>query len=266
MSIGWPETFALDLDLLQRLLALYTEEADASIEDASTRLGIGQRKVKGLNSWLKYLGLRDPQTRTLTSLGALLSKVDQHLSNEGTLRVLHYKLVSNQDATVWYETVNHFLADRRDFTRENLGEYFSQMGIGQSTEKHLKSDLGLFVNSYVDEHRRAFQQLGFLRIDQKELIALEVYPIDCLILGFCLFDRAGRGPRASTISISRLLREEGYPGLVFRISEDNLRQRLHELESASFLSVIRIADIDGISYSFEGSPMDFLERYFQGKG
>lgn len=265
MSIGWAQTFALDLDQASKALAVYAEEPGASIQAVSSHLGIGGPKVEGLNSWLKYLGLRNPKTRELTPLGLSFYRMDPDLSDLGTLCVLHYLLVSNPDAMVWYEAVNHFLAERSSFTRGDLRGYFDSTGIGAHSPKQLRMDLGLFISTYTDGHRRAFQPLGFLRSRNEEWVVQPISDVPSLVLAFCLFHRLERGLRESTTSMSRLLQEEGGPGRVFRLSEGDLRQKLTELESAGLLSVVRIADIDGISYAFNGSPLDLLERYFNSR-
>jgi hypothetical protein len=262
MSIGWPQTFALDLDLACKALAVYAEEPNASIQAVSSRLGIGGPKVEGLNAWLKYLGLRDPKARKLTPIGLFFYRADPDLSDLGTLCVLHYLLVSNPDATVWYEAVNYFLADRSSFTRDDLKGYFESTNIGEHSPKQLRSDLGLFISTYTDSDRRAFQPLGFLKVRDEEWVAQPISDVPSLVLGFCLFHRLEQGLRESTTSMLRLLLEEGGPGRVFRLSEEVLRQKLAELESAGLLSVVRIADIDGVSYAFNGSPLDLLEQYF----
>lgn len=263
MSVGWAQTFALDLDQARKALALYANDPGASLQTVSSQLGIGVPKVDGVNAWLKYLGLRDPKTRRLTALGELLYRFDPGLQDVGTLCALHYLLVSNSDAMVWYETVNHFLAQHTSFTRELLQEHFQASGISQRTPKQLKSDIGLFIQTYTDNNRRALQALGFLRL-QGELIVVEGVPaVQPLVLGFCLYHRLEHGFRESTTSISRLLQEEGRPGLVFRIHSDDLRQKLAALESAGYIAVVRMADIDGISYAFHGSALDLLESYFR---
>jgi len=263
MSVGWPQTFSLDLDQAQKALTLYAHEPGASIQTVSSQLGIGGPKVEGLNAWLKYLGLRDPKTRKLTPLGNLLYRRDPSLADRGTHCVLHYHLVSNPEATVWYETVNHFLAQRSSFTRNDLQSYFQESGIGQNSPKQLKSDFRLLINTYADNSRRAFNDLGFFTLQEDAIIVRPIVDVHPFILGYCLFHRLESGLRESTTSIKRLLEEDGRPGLVFRFHEDDLREKLSTLESAGYISVVRIADINGISYAVNEPALDCLEHYFE---
>jgi hypothetical protein len=263
MSVGWPQTFALDLDQVRKALALYAGEPKASVRTVGARLGIGGPKVAGLNSWLKYLGLRDPRAHELTTLGKLLHISDPNLSDLGTLSVLHYVLCSNPDATIWYQTVNHFMLKQSAFTREELAQYFEIKGIGENSAKQLKSDLGLFLSTYTSGDRRALDALGFLRVKSHLIVVETISNLHPLVLGFALFHRLESGLRETTTSMVRLMREEGGPGTIFRLSEDDLRQKLHLLESKGFLSVVRVADIDGISYASGSSALSLLEDYYR---
>ncbi len=262
MSVGWPQTFALDLEQVRKALAIYALDPATSIQTQSSQLGMGVPKVESLNAWLKYLGLRDPRARQLTPLAELLLRRDPSLTDFGTLCVLHYVLVSNPEATVWYEAVNHFLAQHASFTREVLLAHFQAGGIGQHTPKQLKSDLGLLVQTYTDPNRRALQPLGFFRLEGELIVAESVTALPPLVLGYCLFRRLETGFTESTTAIARLLQEDGCPGWVFRLHSGDLRQKLAELESAGYIAVARMADIDGISYAFQGASLQLLEAYF----
>jgi hypothetical protein len=261
MSIGWSETFALDLDLVQKALALNREEPSASNTRAAEVLGIGKPKVRGVNAWMKYLGLRDSHQRTLTPLGELLHQYDTYLTDSGTHCVLHYQLVSNAQAAVWCETVNNFFRERRKFTRQELKEHFISSGISEDS-KHLASDIGIFIRMYTDDHRRALQDLGFLRRDLDSVRVGSVIGVPPLVLGYCLYEFLERGLEESTTSVSRLVEESGRLGRAFSLKEDTLRERLAGLEAEGYITVVRSADIDGISYIYDGKALDILRAYY----
>lgn len=261
MSIGWSETFALDLDLVQKALALNAEEPTVSNTRAAKVLGVGKPKVRGVNSWMKYLGLRNPRERILTPLGELVYENDTYLTDGGTHCVLHYQLVSNADAEVWYETVNRFLGGRRSFTRQGLKEHFIRSGITDDN-KHLISDIGILIRMYTDDHRRALQDLGFLQRDADSIRVGSVREVPPLVLGYCLYEFRERGPQESTTSVTRLMEESGRPGRAFSLDEETLRERLTRLEGEGYVIVVRSADIDGISYTYDGSALDILRVYY----
>lgn len=265
MSIGWPQTFALDLDQVRRALALYAQPSRLGIAQVASGLGLGSPKVEGLNSWLKYLGLRCPRSGQLTPLGQLLWRADPSLRDEATLCVLHYVLVSNPEATVWYEAINHFLPARDSFSAEDLKGHFDQPQFAENSAKQLKSDRGLFLSTYTGTERRALQSLGLLETRGSGYVVQPIQDVPALVLGYCLYDRRGRLNHETTTEIRRLLHEAGSPGIILRMPEVALRRGLAELESAGLVSIARIADIDGVAYISQASPLELLEQYYQSR-
>jgi hypothetical protein len=265
VSIGWPQTFALDLDQVRRALALYTQPSRLSVAQVASELGLGGPKVEGLNSWLKYLGLRDPRSGRLTPLGQLIWKADPSLRDQATLCILHYVLVSNPEATVWYEGINHFLPGRDSFSAEDLKNHFDNPRFAESSVKQLTSDRGLFLSTYTGAERRALQALGLLEANDSRYLVQPIQDIPALVLGYCLYDRRSRHNDETTTEIRRLLHESGSPGIVMRMPEEALRRGLAVLESAGLVSIIRIADIDGVAYVSQASPLQLLEQHYQSR-
>ncbi len=265
MNVGWPRTFGLDLDLTRRALQFFAGYPNAGRRETETQLGIGGQKVQGLNSWLKYLGLRDPHTGRLSSLGQLLWRADPSLTDRATLWVLHYVLVSNPEATVWYEAINHFLPERDSFSPEDLKAYFDQPQFAESSPKQLTSDRGLFLGTYTGKERRAFQALGLLEARGTGYVVRQIQDVPAPVLGYCLYDRRSRHNLETTTEIRRLLHETGSPGITMRIPEEALRRGLAELESLGLVSIARIADIDGVAYVGHASPLEILEQYYRSR-
>ena len=50
-----------------------------------------------------------------------------------------------------------------------------------------------------------------------------------------------------------------------RMPEEALRRGLAVLESAGLVSIIRIADIDGVAYVSQASPLQLLEQHYQSR-
>jgi hypothetical protein len=265
VSIGWPQTFALDLDQVRRALGLYAQPSRLSIAQVASELGLGGPKVESLNSWLKYLGLRDPRSKQLTPLGQLMWQADPSLRDQATLCILHYVLVSNPEATVWYEGINNFLPGRDSFSAEDLKNHFDNPRFTESSVKQLTSDRGLFLSTYTGTERRALQALGLLEARDSRYLVQPIQDIPALVLGYCLYDRRSRHNDETTTEIRRLLHEAGSPGIVMRMPEEALRRGLAVLESAGLVSIIRIADIDGVAYVSQASPLQLLEQHYQSR-
>lgn len=263
MNIGWPRTFGLDLDLIRRALPFYARQPKAGRAEAEAQLGIGGQKVQGLNSWLKYLSLRDSVDGTLTPLGQLILDWDPDLEDRGTLCTLHYVLVSNHEATVWFESINHFLRGRDSFTADDLKTFFEGPDFAGTSLKQMKSDRGLFLSTYAGQDRRALQNLGLLQKTDGGYAIRPVRDVPPLALGYCLYDRRSQYHEETTTDIRRLLHEDGSPGTIFRMPDEVLRRGLAEIESTGLLSVTRIADIDGVAYTGNVAALDLLKRHYQ---
>lgn len=87
-------------------------------------LGIGANMVKALRYWLVATGLTtEPnagrRVQTPTRLGEIIYENDPYFEEMGTLWLLHYQLVkNNEEATSWYYFFNEFRLS--EFTRDDF--------------------------------------------------------------------------------------------------------------------------------------------------
>lgn len=78
-------------------------------------LGIGANMVKSLRYWLQAVGLtKEPKTgkknQSLTPFGNIVHEKDPYTEELGTLYLLHYKLVTDEEmAPSWYYFFNKFV-------------------------------------------------------------------------------------------------------------------------------------------------------------
>lgn len=93
-------------------------------------LGIGSNMVKSLRYWLPAVGLSEsPKGKSaqyLTEFGEIVYKNDPYIEEIGTLWLLHYNLVKQQDvATSWFFFFNHF----------QLSEFSKEEAVSGSAER-----------------------------------------------------------------------------------------------------------------------------------
>ncbi len=260
MSIGFSQTFRLDLDLLSRILSEYVGNPEISPGDLGVRIGIGRRKVDGMNGWLKLLRLRDPQERRLTDLGSLIANQDPRMQDLGTAALLHYLIASNEDADVWFGFFNNFATPFLPFSRNDLQRHFENQGV---TSSRLGSDISNLLKMYVDSDVRALTGLSVLEYRDSEYVRLPAHMVPYEILAFGLFDYLATSHAEPTTSILRLLTEPGRVGKIFGFQEKKLRAGLEEVENAGWITIVHGADIDGISYSYSAAPLDLISAYYE---
>lgn len=87
-------------------------------------LGIGANMVKSLRYWLQAVGLtKEPKTgkknQSLTDFGKLVHENDPYTEELGTLYLLHYKLVTDEEmAPSWYYFFNRFVM--KEFNKDDF--------------------------------------------------------------------------------------------------------------------------------------------------
>jgi len=259
MSIGFSQTFRLDLDLLAGTIEQYIQEADRAPDAVSEALGIGRRKLDGVHGWLKQMRLRDPRGRRLTELAKLIHAADPSLNSRDTHIVLHYLLVSNPGAEVWYGLFNEFISQNDTFTRDDVTAFFEDRGI---TSSHLSSDVGNLLKMYTAEDTRAFVDLHLLEERNGHYLLQPAQDIPPWIFAFCLYEHRERHRPEATTSVERLLVEPERPGKVFGMAARGLRSALKTVEWEGLITIVRSADIDGIAYTYEGEAIDLMRQHY----
>ena len=87
-------------------------------------LGIGANMVKSLRYWLQAVGLtKEPKTgkknQSLTPFGDIVFEKDPYTEELGTLYLLHYKLVTDEEmAPSWYYFFNKFAM--KEFSKDDF--------------------------------------------------------------------------------------------------------------------------------------------------
>lgn len=221
-------------------------------DDATTILGVGKNMVRSIRYWcLAFKVLEDVQEKGgkvreihPTSFGTKLlaeNGWDPYLEDPASLWLLHwYLLKPSCIATTWYFTFAHF--QRAEFSFDSLflplKEYVQQQ-FPKSTiaDSSLQKDISCLIHMYAPLKQRStaiedvldspFATLGLIQqesdgkhfsfhVGYKSNLPAEIIVAACLEFA----DHIGKGER--TISIARLLYEEGSPGLLFKLTESVL--------------------------------------------
>lgn len=259
MSVGFSQTFRLDLDLLAGAIEQYVQDPARSPDSVSETLGIGRRKLDGIHGWLKHFRLRDTRERRLTQLAELMYVADPYLRSRDTHILLHYLLISNPDAEVWYGLFNEFIPQNETFTRADATAYFESGGI---TSTRLGSDVANLLKMYTVEDTRALADLRLVGERDGHYLLQPMQDIPPVLLAFCLYDYRERYGLEATTSFMRLMTEKGRPGKVFGMTEPELRLALKSVEWEGLITIVQSADIDGIAYTYQGDAINFLRQSY----
>jgi len=261
MSIGFSETFPLHRDLLATALRLYTISPCTKDSDVAQALGINLRKLKGVKGWLRALGWRDNQRKTLTDIGVLVSQRDPYLEREGTLCLMHYCLVTVGVADIWFHIVNEFLPWHTEFTAGEIYSFVEEIGLSARSPKHCRSDIRNFLNAHVSPN--ALGELSLLQVSSLGYRVRSVSVLPELILGYAIYDQREEGISTSTSAIDSLIAEQNSVGRIFLLGREQLVSLLNRLQLRGLIRINRIADLDNIAYTFHGNSIDILRMYYE---
>lgn len=268
-----------------------------SEESASTALGVGKNMVKAIRYWsLAYKILQeDPNKNSRaiipTSFGKQLlgsEGWDPYLEDVASLWLLHWSLLKLPcHATTWYYAFNIF--NRQDFTSDDilngLIEYKDREFPGSKINvSSLSKDTTCLLRMYVEQRIKEglredsidspFVELGLIKHygDTKHYamnIGSKPGLIPEIIVAACLEFAASHAEGAKTITISRLLYEEGSPGLCFKIKENLLCEAI-EIISAQFDDIALSETAGLIQFSFNKNPYQLsdmlLNHYYKKRG
>lgn len=262
-----------------------------SRKDALVELGVGKNMVRSVRHWLLTLGLaatlEDPSHLRATALGRnLLSETgwDPYLEDDGTLWLLHYRLVTSQEAaTTWWWSFHR--PQTVTFRREQLVNELmavAEENNWRTTRGTVKRDVDCFVRTYLpvatgrstpeDAYAAPLTALGLIQptLDKDEYILSSGWqpslPDGIFLWGLSLFvDRlpAARGA-ARTVSLAQLLFDDGSPGRVFRMGEEALVDRLSRVADLTLgaWDYDETAGLQQLLVKQELSPAGRLNAYF----
>lgn len=186
--------------------------------DAVAQLGVGKNMVSSIRYWMKSFGLLDD--KGLTSLAHYLFDdefgKDPYIEDIGTLWLLHYQLLKERVASIYYLTFWGFKREKNEFTREQLLTFIRRKCIasGQKNvynENTVKKDIKTLLQMYVapedirsiEDFTALFIDLGLIKRKEEVFSFDEISPsfIPELIILYAMLDMKGDG---HTLSIDMM--------------------------------------------------------------
>jgi hypothetical protein len=256
------ETFPLRYGWLKKAFDAISEtEQDAENksvflnDDAIARLGVGKNMVASMRHWATAVGIirEDISSNRIvtTELGRKIFGavgIDPFLEHPSTLWLIHWQLCGKPDKTTWYWVFNHYTSDTfdRDFLVKGLERLASDRQWTRVAGTTIKRDVECFVRTYVarsssdkwayeDTLESPLAELGLIRpIGKRDGFRLLRGQKSTLGDGVFLYSviqfwkRYSEG--TSTISFEALAYEPGSPGRVFLLDENDLADRLVDIE------------------------------------
>ncbi|MCC6363049.1 MAG: DUF4007 family protein [Bryobacterales bacterium] len=298
LSFSGHETFVFRHSWLKKAVDAVTADGEVfTREDAIVTLGVGRNMVRSIRHWGLATGIltEEPKSRgtrlAVTEFGNLImgaSGFDPYMEDPSTLWALHWNILrQEQRCTTWHYVFNSFPSS--EFTRGALTQFVvDEAGRSDAdglAESSIRRDVEVFLRTYVgsSDTRRAglgedafdcpLSELGLiearqgsdlyqLQRSQKSTLADHVF-----LYALCDFWN-GISQAQQTLAFSEIAYRKGSPGIVFRLDENSIGDRLERLdeltkgkltytETAGLRQVYKHADID---------LRELLEQYYATAG
>lgn len=146
---------------------------DFNSPDAVVRLGVGKNMVAAIRYWMKCFGLT--KDGKLNNLAHYIfdneNGKDPFMEDLGTLWLLHFLLVSTQEATLYNLFFTRFQRERKQFTKEQLRDFVYRQMKETSKEKAFNAntvgkDINVLLQNYVlPKSDSSFEDFSCLLID-----------------------------------------------------------------------------------------------------
>lgn len=216
-------------------------------DDAVVALGVGKNMVNSIRYWLKAFDLVDENEQPNSFAHAIFGSngKDPYLEHEGTVWLLHYRLVTAGNASIYSLFFNEFRKERIEFTKEQLLGFLKRKCDEHRlnvSENSLNADIDVFLKTYlrpkkktqhieddfsgvlidfdlVQEFDKSGEQVWY-RVESKDR---ETIPVE-IILYSILDQESGN----ASISLRKLLNGDNSVGLAYALNESGL---MHTIEA-----------------------------------
>jgi hypothetical protein len=265
--------------------------------DALVELGVGKNMVFSIRHWMEVFGLAEPTGDQGQGRAILLGRTDladrllsedgwdPYLEDDGTLWLLHRKLVTAREkATTWWWAFNRpstATVRRHGLTGEILAA--AEANAWRTSKNTVKRDVDCFIRTYLaTTSGRASQEdaiscplcaLGLLQptTDRDEFLMSYGWqpslPDATFRWGLAEYLQKAvhaSGAEGGTVSLDRLLYDDGAPGRVFRLCEEALIARLAGLSDATHGAWVydETVGLRQLVVHRRVPAMDWLEQYY----
>jgi len=255
------ETFPLRYGWLKKAFdAVFEREGDPDSkvvftrDDAIARFGVGKNMVMSMRHWATASGMiadgGGSNSLATTPLGRMLfgpNGLDPYLEHPSSLWMIHWNLAGHPEKTTWYWSFCNFSG--ATFERERLVKAIEKVAKDRNWPRvsatTVRRDVECFLRTYVarppaanaspeDTLESPLAELGLIKaIGKRDGFRFMRGPKSTLGEGvflYALIDFWKNYTNAQTLSFEAIAHEPGSPGRVFLLDENDVADRLLDLE------------------------------------
>ncbi len=144
----------------------FTSERNSFKEnDAVVKLGVGKNMVSSIQFWMNAFGIYEEDE--ISEFGNNIFNndgFDAFLEDEGSLWLLHYKLLSKNYSSIYKLAFINFRKTRisSEFTSKQLEDFISKLLISEGvnfSQKSIENDVKVFIRNYVSLYKKGAKSL-----------------------------------------------------------------------------------------------------------
>ena len=144
----------------------FTSERNSFKEnDAVVKLGVGKNMVSSIQFWMNAFGIYEDDE--ISEFGNNIFNndgFDSFLEDEGSLWLLHYKLLSKNYSSIYKLAFINFRKTRisSEFTSKQLEDFLSKLLISEGvnfSQKSIENDVKVFIRNYVSLYKKGAKSL-----------------------------------------------------------------------------------------------------------
>ena len=144
----------------------FTSERNSFKEnDAVVKLGVGKNMVSSIQFWMNAFGIYEEDE--ISEFGNNIFNndgFDSFLEDEGSLWLLHYKLLSKNYSSIYKLAFINFRKTRisSEFTSKQLEDFISKLLISEGvsfSQKSIENDVKVFIRNYVSLYKKGAKSL-----------------------------------------------------------------------------------------------------------
>jgi len=257
------------------------EGKDFNKPEAVIDLGVGKNMVAGIRYWLKVFGIIDVEGK-VTELGNYLfdeeKGKDKYLEDLATLWLLHFTLVSLQEATLYNWVFCGLQIAHQQFSRDRVVTYVKQrlaeeQKLSQYSENSIKKDVAVLLQNYVapqksqnnEDYSSLLLDLDIIRQNKDDKDKIYYFneegkrEIPKEIFLYALFKIKGIDNTVSYETIKEKV------SLTFCMNDSETINMLMQLSEdyKQYLAYSDIAGIRQVQFIKEESPFQILNDYYE---
>ncbi|MBD0295711.1 MAG: DUF4007 family protein [Flavisolibacter sp.] len=266
-------------------------------EEAVVRLGVGKNMVGAIRFWMKAFGLLTEEETPNELAHNLLRDGgwDPYIEDQGTLWLLHHRLVTRGYSSVYSLIFNELRRDRIEFTRHNFLTFakrkaeIAQQAINDTT---VLTDFGVFTKMYlrtasqskdreegsvglltdlnlIDVETRVIPGDGNEKDESEDYYSIQNIerndlPEAILLYGILSGSAGSEEAFENSIGFNKLLTAPNQVGSVFALNASGLYTKLETLTAIDRNIVFSDqAGIRELSFKDRPTPISVLTRYYE---